>query len=413
MTRLLQLCFFFGALFCQSLVTAQSTWQKTYPGLNAATAVLPDFEEGYIIGGTLSNGNGVLIKVSEEGSEVWRIEIPGRNGVFIQNLRGSAQERCYYFIAIEGCADYLSKDPLYYYPNWELPVSGMLGKVSETHEVIWIKTNLMVKGEKSTAPMDVLLTNNYLLVSGYTYNKKDLDGFLQTYRRNDGALVKEKKIDRYVRDLFTNGNLVMTLSLTRNKKFHSLKVDTYDEELKQLVEKTSKLNIFALAGYPMLLLPFNKEKYASALLHYLGGQGVERVCLPIFANNETSENGFQLSLSTYCGGRAVFANHSLDIDRNFILVGSCWGKVQTAPTYMLWAKISNDYRQGPSQVYNYAQINNADKTKYPDTIGFDVAPTRDGGSIMVGFATSIKDESPPKYKDRIGWVLKVNEKGTW
>lgn len=72
---------------------AQSTWQRTYDQLQSATAVVPDFSDGYIIGGTLSNGNGVIMKIDEDGNELWRTEIPSEKGLFIRDVVVSKEDR--------------------------------------------------------------------------------------------------------------------------------------------------------------------------------------------------------------------------------------------------------------------------------------------------------------------------------
>jgi len=418
MKKAFTLSVLFCALFLQLQLTAQTTWQRTYPGLSSATAVIPDFTDGYIIGGTLSNGNGVLIKVSEEGNEVWRTEIQSQKGLFIRDLVASATDRSYYFAATEGYTWYISSSPLFPMSNnWKLQVSSVVGKINEDRSVAWIKKDILVKGTAATSPLQVRLTSNYLLVSGYTSDcKSKVEGFLQLYQPTDGTLVKEQQLDQHIQDMRTKDDLILTLSVVRQKGAYVMEVTTLNEKFKKLVEKkTDNVVLSNFYSYPAHLLPFNNEKYACAFVHFIGASTVECGCFPVFATNEMSTKAHQLVPNSHCNGGCFFISHAQDINRDFILTGfsqTARGNIYTG-SRMLWNKYANDYKKGVTQSYSYAEINKADVTKFTHTMGYDIAPARNGGSIMAGFATNLTGESNGSFKERTGWVVKVNPDGTW
>jgi hypothetical protein len=418
MRNVLQRSLFCWALVAQLVAGAQSTWQKTYPGLRAATAVVPDFEDGYIIGGTLNNGNGVLLKVSEEGAEQWRTELPAAQGLFLREVRPSAEDRSYYFVATGGFTNYISNHP--FFPmnsNWKLPVTGVVGKVNQEHAIAWMKQNILVKGTAATSPLQLRITTGYLLVSGYTSDgKSSVEGFLQVYQRSDGALVKEQKLEQHVQDLIAKDDRVLTLSVVRQKGSYVMALTTYNEQLKKLEEKkTASVVLSSFYSYPVHLLPFNKDPYACAFVHYYGASRVECGCFPVFATNEMSTKAHQLVPNVHCNGGCFFLSHAQDANRDFVLTGLSQTSASNlwAGCRMLWNKYTNDYKKGTTQSYSFAEINKADASVYTHTIGYAIAPTRGGGSIMAGFTTNLTGESNGSFKDRIGWVIKVNADGTW
>lgn len=418
MKRFIQLCVFFSAFLTPIVAAAQGTWQKTYAGLSAATSVVPAFDEGYIIGGTLDNGNGVLIKITEEGKEVWRSEIAGQKGIFIRDVIPSAADGSYYFAGTEGFTNYISNSPLFPMSNnWKLQVSGLVGKINQAGKIDWVKKDLLVKGTAATSPLHVRLTGNYLLVSGYTSDDKSkVNGFMQLYQRNDGTLVKEQKLDEHVQDIYARGDQILALSILPQKGSYALQLTTLNEQLKKQEEKKSGSVVLSnFYSYPMHLLAFNNTKYACAFFHYFGASKIECGCFPVFANMEVNPKAHDLTPSVQCNGGCFFIGHSQDANSDFVLTGLSQSRRDDlyAGSRMLWHKYTNDYKAGTTRSYSYAEINKADVAKYTHTIGYDIAPTRSGGSIMAGFATNLKGESAGTFKERIGWVLKVNPDGTW
>lgn len=418
MLQSLRFCVLVGMLFTQLVTEAQSTWQKTYPGLSAATAVVPDFAEGYIIGGTLNNGNGVLIKITEEGNERWRTEIPCEKGLFIRELRPSQEDGSYYFAGTAGHTNYISNSPVFpMNSTWKLPVSGVVGKINGNHQVEWIKKDLLVKGTAATSPLHLRMTSNYLLVSGYTSDgKSNVEGYLQLFQRNDGTLVKEQKLDQQIQDLYAKGDLVLTLSVVRQKGAYVMEISTLNEKLKKLQsKKTNHVVLSNFNAYPLHLLPFNNEKYACAFVHFFGVAKIECGCFPVYENIEMNPKAHQLVPDVHCNGGCFFLAHSQDVNRDFILTGLSQESRNDlyAGSRMLWHKYANNYKTGTTRTYSYAEINKADGSTYTHTIGYGISPARNGGSIMTGFATNLKGEAAGTFKERIGWVLKVNADGTW
>ncbi len=418
MLQALRFCFLACALLTQLFIQAQSTWQKTYTDLRAATVVVPDFTDGYIIGGTLINGNGVLIKVTEEGNEVWRTEIQSEKGLFIRDLKASAKDGSYYFAATAGYTNYISNAP--FFPmnsTWKLSVSGVVGKINSAHQVDWIKKDLLVKGAAATSPLHLRMTANYLLISGYTSDgKSNIEGYMQLFQRNDGVLVKEQKLEQHLQDLYAKEDLVLTLSVVRKKGAYVLEINTLNEKLKQQqTKKTDNVVLSNFYAYPLHLLAFNNDKYACAFVHFYGGSKVDCGCFPVYENLEVNPKAHQLVPDVHCNGGCFFLAHAQDLSRDFILTGMSQTSAKDlyAGSRMLWNKYANNYKKGITRSYSYAEINKVDITKYTHTIGFDIAPTRDGGSIMAGFATNLNGENSGTFKERIGWVLKVNSEGTW
>jgi hypothetical protein len=396
---------------------AQSTWQRTYDQLQSATAVVPDFSDGYIIGGTLSNGNGVIMKIDEDGNELWRTEIPSEKGLFIRDVVVSKEDRSYYLVGAEGYTKYVAGTS--YFPGgsyWKQAVTGVIGKMSEQRAMVWMKKGFKMKGSSYSSPLKVKLLNNSIMVTGYgTDGKQSLDSFMAIFQKSDGKLIKELKVDGTMHDTFTDGKEIMALIVKRAKGYDIFEVMLLDESLKQLNKTSSeKIALSNIYSYPVHLLPVNESKFTCAYVHFFGTSSVQCACFPIFANYELSIKAHEIT-PDHCNSGCYMLSHSMDRHGNFILAGTTL--LSTADIYkesrMLWIVYANDYTKGRSQSYSYAEINKEDLKKYPNTVGYDISPTREGGSIMVGFATNIGEENKGTFNERKAWVIKVNENGAW
>lgn len=307
-----------------------------------------------------------------------------------------------------------------YFPDgsyWKQAVTGVIGIMSEQREMVWIKKGFKMKGTVYSSPLRVKLLNNSIMVTGYgTDGKQSMDSFIALFQKSDGKMIKELKADGTLHDTFTDGKEIMALIVKRTKGYDIFEVMLMDESLKQLNKTSSeKIALSNIYSYPVHLLPANESKYACAYVHYFGASSVECACFPVFANYELSTNAHDITPDYACNSGCFVLSHSMDRSGNFILAGITL--LSSANIYkessMIWMKYSNDYKKGMSQSYSYAEINKEDVKKYPNTVGYDISPTREGGSIIVGFATNLGEENNGTFNERKAWVIKVNENGAW
>lgn len=402
------------AIFLNSNLVLSQTWQRTYPNVAAVNAVTPAFNEGYIVGATLLNGNGLLMKIDEDGNEVWRREIPSSKGMIIQALIADTVQKCYFFAGSEGFTFYLSRWP--YWSYMKKPSVALIGKIKDDSNIDWLNKDIIDKGYETTSYGRLQIIGNYVVTSGFSASikKNNFGGFIHAYDKTTGKLTKTFS-SRWYPDFVIWNNQLIALYKTREKDNYFFTLEQFDENLKS-VKKTQGTPLGALYFNDVrdsyLLLPNSNDLFSLAFIHALDKVSTNpTIALQTIMPNSKKPN--YPSKVAGIGESSIYDKCVLYDDAYLLFTGRHGCTSRDFNCDMVYLKADYFLVSAKAKIFRYSDYNPSEKNDYPSTIGYDICPSKDGGAVIVGFATKIYEENNEKFSqsNRKGWIIKIDSNG--
>lgn len=412
----LSLLIVFFAL-CVTNLSAQ-TWQRTYPNVSSVNSVTQAIDEGYILGATLSTGNGVLIKIDEDGNEVWRREIPSSKGMIIQALIADTTNKCYYFAGTEGFIYYLGRWP--YWDQMKKPATALIGKLKDNSEMEWLKKDIVDKGYEKTSYERIITLRKYVIVSGFTSSvKKNIcESFLHVYDKSTGNLAKDIPLKWYADfDEWGSDSIIYTY-LNREKDEFYFRTEVMNGNLTSVIKKEGTpvrtLSISTSGSNSYVMAPVSNIAFATILFngYDMVNGGMKNAVQTIMLGKDKVSYPETFNIPG-CGMGCMFEKGILDQDGYQLFIGKSGCSWKDKSCNLAYMKSGSFFNDAVVKNFSYGDYNPSEKSKYPSTVGYDICTTRDGGALIVGFATDVSLEYKGDYNlsNRKGWVIKIDSNG--